>query len=144
MPEPELLITGLAVLLSAAYLVFPLLKASGLDDREPESEENYLIKLRERLESVYQGLEDLKTERDLGNINEEEYGEMRNRYQKKAEKLRERLRQQGADRIPSREEREPESPETKQEDREDSPSETMDLEERLEEEIENARQHMDS
>ncbi len=72
------------LVLGLSYAILPQIFSLGLDDREPPAEPERERKLREEKEKWIQGIVDLETEYELGNLAKNEFQERRRQYKQRA------------------------------------------------------------
>lgn len=88
------LILLIAVLvLGLGYALLPQVYSLGLDDREPVAEGMQVKRLREEKEKWIQGILDLDTEWEVGNLEEDEYHSLRRQYKRNANEALQTLEQ---------------------------------------------------
>jgi len=80
----EIVILIAVIVLGLSYAFLPQIFSLGLDDREPAARPGEQRSLEEEKEKWIQGIVDLETEREVGNIEEKEFKQLRNRYKKRA------------------------------------------------------------
>ncbi len=80
--EYLLLISVLVV--GLGYALIPQVFSLGLNDREPPVERQQIKELREEKQKWVQGILDLDTEWEVGNLEESEYRRLRKTYKRKA------------------------------------------------------------
>ncbi len=93
----ELLILIAVIVLGLGYAFLPQILSLGLDDRAPEQGSREAQALREEKEKWIQGIVDLETEREVGNIEEDEFQRLRTVYKKRAVLAQQKLQHLDSD-----------------------------------------------
>ena len=75
------------------YALLPQIFSLGEHDVEPPVEQRRIRKLREKKQKWIQGILDLDTEWELGNLEEQEYRTLRTKYKRKATEVLGELQQ---------------------------------------------------
>lgn len=89
----ELTVFVAILVLGLGYALLPQIFSLGEHDVEPPVEQRRIRKLREKKQKWIQGILDLDTEWELGNLEEQEYRTLRTKYKRKATEVLGELQQ---------------------------------------------------
>ncbi len=89
----ELLLLVAVLVLGLGYALLPQIFLLGSSDVEPPVEKRKIRELREQKQKWVQGILDLDTEWELGNLEEQEYRTLRAKYKRKATEALSELQQ---------------------------------------------------
>jgi hypothetical protein len=89
----ELSVFVAILVVGLGYALLPQIFSLGEHDVEPPVEQRRIRKLREKKQKWIQGILDLDTEWELGNLEEQEYRTLRTKYKRKATEVLGELQQ---------------------------------------------------